>query len=112
MIKLWSESLPGTVAFALVPPTYEDGLKISGILQKHLEYSMDYSPGFIQGAAFPALMAGISALFISMAMLTFKLPTNFALILNTIIIYILVLMGGKVLMRLIFGNTVMTAPIE
>ncbi len=111
VIKLWSASLPATVAFTLVPATNEDGLKISGILQKHLEYSMDYSPGFIQGATFPALMAGISALFISLAMLTFKLPTGIALILNTVIIYLLILIGGKLLMRLIFGGKTLPAPL-
>ncbi|MGA9397625.1 MAG: hypothetical protein WBV22_05120 [Anaerolineaceae bacterium] len=111
MIQIWSASFPGTVAFTLVPPSAEDVPKLKGILQSHLTTGANSPPGFIQRCAFPVSMAGISAVFITAAILTFKLSTSIALLLDTFFIYMLVRLGEKLIMRWIYGGKGLPAPI-
>ena len=109
--QVWSASFPGTAAFTLVPPSAGDIPRLKGILQNHLPSGANSSPGFIQRCAFPASMAGISAVFVIASILTFKAPTSIALLLNTFFVYMLVRLGAKLIMRLIYGSQDLPAPI-
>ncbi len=104
MIQIWSASLPGTVGFTLSPPSPESVSRLMGILQSYLPASETSSPGSINGFIFPVLMACFSAPFVVLALLTFLLPGGIAITANCLLIYFLGTLGGKLIMRLVYGG--------
>jgi hypothetical protein len=111
VIRLWSASFPGAVAFTLIPPV-EHVSKLRSILESHLPGEGIASPGLIRRSAFPAIMSVVLILSIIIAIAAATFSSGLAIVIITIIMYLLVLFGGKVIMRWIYGNQNQPASIE
>jgi hypothetical protein len=111
VVRLWSASFPGAVAFTLIPPE-EHLSKLRSILESHLPGEGISSPGLIRRSAFPAIMSVVLILSIIVAIMAATLSSGLAIVIITIIMYLLVLFGGKVIMSLIYGNQNRPAPVE
>ena len=109
-ITLWSASFPGATAFNLMPPV-EHISSLAALIQIHLPAG-GAAPGFIRRSAFPALMAVLLLLSIIIAIAAGNLSSGLAIVLITVLMYLLVLFGGKIIMTLIYGNQNRSAPIE
>jgi hypothetical protein len=113
LIRLWSSSFYGVVALMFSPPT-EHLAKVVDSLQSHLPNENAVStPNLMWQLAFPLIMAvgcGIPV-FITIPS-TLLLSPEIALIVNGILIYILMLLGGKGLLWALFGGKMRPATVE
>ena len=110
-LTLWSASFPGATAFNLMPPV-ENISSLVSLIQSHLPAGGAATPGFIRRSAFPALMAVLFILSTIIAIAAASLSSGLAIVLISILMYLLVLFGGKIIMTLIYGNQNRPAPVE
>lgn len=112
MIRLWSASLPGTVAFLFAPPE-EYTSQIIDILQTHLRNEdLVPPPSFIEQCIFPILMTASCIVFVILIYLIWQISSDLTFIVNAILMYALMILGGPVLLRSLLGKNVQPAPIE
>lgn len=112
VIQLWSASFPGTVAFTLTTPSAGQISRLRGIMESHMPSGEADAPGFFRRCAFPALMAALAIGFIAAAVWSSSLSYAFAMVLNAVLMYLLVFLGAKVIMRLIYGGRNRPASVE
>lgn len=113
IIRLWSSSVRGVVALMFAPPA-EHLTKVMGILQSHIpNENMMSTPGLIWQWAFPlAMVAGCCIPVLIAIPSTLLLPAEIALIINGVLIYALMLLGGQVLLWALFGRKMRPAAVE
>ena len=112
MIQLWSASLRGTPAFMLTPPKeYASG--VMDILQRHLpNENMISAPGVLEQYLLPIVMAVVCIPVLLAACLVLQLPLEITLIVNGILMYLLMIVGGPVLLRSLLGRNMQPAAVE
>jgi hypothetical protein len=112
MIQLWSASLRGTPAFMLTPPKeYASG--IIDILQSHLPGENIVSPpGAVEQYLLPITMAVACIPVVIAACFMLQLPLEITLIVNGILMYLLMIVGGPVLLRSLLGTNTHPAAVE
>jgi hypothetical protein len=112
IIRLWSDSLRGTIAFMFTPPQ-EHISGVIDILQSHLQNEDTVSPpSFIEQCIFPILMAVGCIPIVIMTYLMLQLPLEITLIVNGVLMYVLMILGGPVLLRSLLGKETQPAVIE
>jgi hypothetical protein len=112
LIRLWSASLPGTIAFQFAPPE-EHAAKIIDILQTHLaNEAVIPPPNLIQQYLFPAVMTASCILTGVLIYFLRPLPLEITFIANAVLIYVLMLLGGPVLLRFLLGRNMQPAAME
>jgi hypothetical protein len=112
VIQLWSASFPGAVAFTLTPPSAGEVSRLRGIVESHMPSGEADAPGFLRRCAFPALMAALAIIFIAAAVWSTSLSYAITMILIAVLMYLLVFLGGRVIMQLIYGGRNRPAPYE
>jgi hypothetical protein len=112
IIRLWSASLRGTPAFMLTPPgEYASG--VIDILQSHLPgENMISPPSVVEQYLLPIAMAVICIPVVITACFMLQLPLEITLIVNGILMYLLMIVGGPVLLRSLLGKKLQPAAIE
>ena len=111
-IGIWSASLPGSAGMVTVPAFPGDLQKLSDLLRRYLPFLHGYIPGTARRFAFPALMAALSVPFVACAGLLFLAPAGVALLGQCLLMWTLAVLGGRVIMRLIYGGEAQPAPME
>ena len=112
VIHLWSASFPGTVAFILAPSSAGQVTTLRGILESHMPSGAADAPGFLRRCAFPVLMALLGSGAFAAAILASHLPYAYAIILIAVICWLLVFLGVKAIMGLIYGGRNRPATVE
>jgi hypothetical protein len=112
LIFIWSASLRGTPAMFITLPSTEELGKLREILQNHLPYSDPSPVSALRRYAFPAWMACLAAPFIAAACALFLAPLYLALIGDTLIGWVLLALGGQLIVRLIYGGKSRPAPMS
>jgi hypothetical protein len=112
VIQLWSATFHGAPAFTLIPPSAGELSTLRGILQGQLPSGAADAPGFLRRCAFPALMAMLGITVYVAAILTTSLAFGYAIILIAVFNYLLVFLGVKAIMGLIYGGRHRPAPVE
>jgi hypothetical protein len=112
IIRLWSASLRGTIAFMLLPPQ-ELTSDVVDILQSHLPSENKISPPSIVELYFLpiAMIIGCVPIVIT-AFFMLQWPLEITLIVNGVLVYLLVILGGPVLLRSLLGKSTRPATIE
>jgi hypothetical protein len=103
VIYLSSDFMPGAMGFVLAPPDAADVLKLTAILQAHLSAS-DVSAGVFTRYAFPAVMLLACTPFVVVACLLYLAPSGIGLIVDTFLMWVLLWLGGLLIMRLVYGG--------
>jgi hypothetical protein len=111
-IGIWSASLPGSAGMITVPTLPGDLRQLSDLLRSYLPFSDGYSPGTFRRFALPAVMAALSLPFVACAGLLFLAPVGVALVGQCLLMWALAILGGSVIMRLIYGGKAQPAPVE
>lgn len=113
IIHLWSSSFRGGVGFVFTPPA-EHFTKIVGLLHNYLpDENMVSAPGPLWQWTFPLVVAaGCCIPFLIAVPLTFLLSTEMALIVNGILLYALMMLGGPALLWALFGRKMRPAAVE
>jgi hypothetical protein len=111
-IGIWSASLPGSAGMVTVPALPGDLQKLSDLLRSYLPFIDGYSPGTLRRFALPAVMAALSLPFVVGAGLLFLAPTGVALLGQCLLMWTLALLGGRLIMSLIYGGEAQPAPME
>jgi hypothetical protein len=112
MIRLWSASLPGTIAFQFAPP--EDySSRVIDILQTHLRSEpVVPAPSFVEQCLFPTGMAVSCIMALTLVYFIRPLPLEITFVGNAVLMYVLMLLGGSVLLRLLVGKNIQPAASE
>ena len=112
IIQLWSASLRGTPAFMLTPPKeYASG--VMDILQSHLpSENMISPPSVVEQYLLPITMAVVCISVLVAACFVLQLPLEITLIVNGILMYLLMIIGGPVLLRSLLGKNTRLAAVE
>jgi hypothetical protein len=112
MIQLWSASLRGTPAFMLTPPK-EYALGVAEILQTHLPgENMTAPPSLVEQYLLPILMAVVCIPVLVAACFVLQLPLEITLMVDSVLMYLLVIVGGPVLLRSLLGRNMKPAAVE
>jgi hypothetical protein len=112
MIRLWSASLPGTIAFLFAPPE-EYTSQIIDILQTHLRNEdLVPPPSFIEQCIFPILMTASCIVVVILIYLIWQISSDLTFIVNAVLMYALMILGGPVLLRSLLGKNIQSATIE
>ena len=112
MIQLRSASLRGTPAFMLTPPKeYASG--VIDILQRHLpNENMVSPPSLVEQFLLPITMAVVCIPVLIAACFVLQLPLELTLIVNGVLMYLLMIVGGPVLLRSLLGKNTRRAAVE
>lgn len=113
MIRLWSSSFHGMLSFLFAPPS-EYLSKILELLQSHLPNETTVpTPSLMRQWSFPLIMAAVSGIAVLIALLSVLfLSTEVALIVNGFLMYALMVVGGRLLIRAIMGKKMQPAVLE
>lgn len=112
IIRLWSAASRGVVSLIYSPPK-EHVVKVVSILQIHLATeNMISPPSFVEQCGFPLAMAVGCISIVVLALIFLQLSAALAIILNGILIYLLMLLGGPVLWKSLFGGKTRPAIVE
>lgn len=113
IVRLWSASCPGATAF-MFSPGEPDLPKILELLQSHLPGEDRVSrPSLITQWALPLAMGTIcGVLLLAAVILTYKAPVHIGLISNALLMFVLMLVGGQILLRSILGKNIPPAAVE
>ena len=105
VIYVWSASLPATVGLAVILPSGEDLLKLSGLLQRHLPAAGSASSGLFGRYEFPFRISVACVPFILASGLLYLLaPWRLAVILDALLMWVLLWLGGALINLWIYGN--------
>jgi hypothetical protein len=112
IIRLWSAASRGVVSLIYSPPK-EHVVKVVSILQTHLATEhMISPPSFVEQCGFPLVMAVGCISIVVLALIFLQLSAALAIILNGILMYLLMLLGGPVLLKSLFGGKTKPAIVE
>jgi hypothetical protein len=112
IIRLWSSTSPGMIVFIFAPPA-GDILKIVGFLQSHIADENLITPlPFLRRYTFPLAMTVGCISILAIAFVFLQLPSEVALITNSILMFALMLLGGPALLRSLFGKKIKPAMME
>ena len=112
IIRLWSAASRSVVSL-IYSPSKEHTVKVLSILQLHLATeNMVSPPSFVEKCVFPLAMVVGCMSIVVLAIIFFQLSAALAVILNGIFMYLLMLLGGPLLWKSLFGGKTEPAIVE
>ncbi len=109
-IRVWSASLPGTLAFSFHPPA-EGWAPLLAVLRAHLP-ERDELALARERYGFTLRMAMLCAPFLAAGIILFWLPAIVALLALALLMWLILALGSSFIMRRIYGGKSRAAPLE
>jgi hypothetical protein len=111
-IHLWSASSPATIAFTFAPASAVTTSRLIEIIKSHLPASEHSYKNSLKRYIFAARMAAMCAPFVLLAFLMLLATSGLAIVVNSFLLYILIVLGAKLITEVVYGGKDRPALIE